>query len=129
MIQLRHDSGHQFPWKSFSKVTLGSVRLLDSKGKIHSSTLGEGVSLKTPTKQQTLHFHSNGTSDLEVWTWWDSSMHDSIFLNRTTASNHRVLLQLAFEVEVETCIEPAQFEMDIGGQMEARASYVLPTNP
>lgn len=120
VIQLRHDSGHQFSWSNFSSVTLGSVRLLDSKGKVHSSTLGEGVSLKTPIKQQTLNFNSNGTSDLELWTWWDSSMHDSIFLNRTTASNQRVLLNLQFEVLVASCIEPVKFEMDIAVTIHAR---------
>jgi len=120
IIQLHHDSGRQFPWLKISRIELGNVRLLDAKGKIHISTLGEAVSLKTPLKQQTLDYHTNGTSTLTLWTWWDSSVHDSIFLNRATATNHRVLLNLHFSVEVETCEKAVDFDMDVAVCIHAR---------
>lgn len=120
IITLHHDSGRQFPWQRVSRVELGNVRLLDAKGKLHLSTLGEAVSLKTPLKQQTLDHHTNGTSTLALWTWWDSSVHDSIFLNRATAANHRVLLNLKFSVEAETCESAIDFDMDIAVCIHAR---------
>lgn len=122
IIQLRHDSGHQFPWTRIAKVKLGEVRLLDAKGKVHASTLGETIHLNAPHKQQVVNFNTNGTSDLEVWTWWDSSMHDSIFLNRPTAANHRVLLKLEIEADVETCVDTVSFEMDIAVVIHGRDS-------
>jgi kinesin family protein 1 len=120
VIHLQHDSGQQFPWLRFSKATIGKVRLLDSKGKIHFSTLADPILLKTPLKQQTLDHHTNGTSTLTLWTWWDSSVHDSIFLNRATTANHRVLLNLQFGVEVSTCQEAVNFDMDIAVCIHSR---------
>lgn len=121
-IQMRHDSGRQFPWSKVARIRVGQIRLLDSKGKVHVSTFNESIDLKVPAKQQTLGFHGNGTSDLDAWAWWDSSVHDSIFLNRHTASNHRVLLSLAVEITVENCSEPVLFEMDFAVIIHSRDS-------
>lgn len=120
VLHLSHDSGRQFPWTKVSKLELGQVRLLDPKGKIHVSTLGDAVQLKVPSKQQSVSYNANGTSQLTLWAWWDSSVHDSIFLNRATASGHRVLLRLGFWIDVDSCSEPAHFEMDIAVAINAR---------
>jgi len=51
---------------------------------------------------------------------WDSSVHDSVLLNRVTASNQRILLQLAWAVAVESCSDPVQFSMDVAIAMQTR---------
>jgi kinesin family protein 1 len=119
VVQLRHESGQQFPWSSVTNLMLNNVRMLDNKGKMHTST-GEDITLNVPLKQQTLAFHGNGTTDLEAWAWWDSSMHDSIFLNRTTAANNRILLRLTCKIAVESCIEPVSLTMDIAVAIHGR---------
>lgn len=121
IIHLHHDSGRQFPWLQLCRVGIGNVRLLDAKGKIHmSKTTLETTWLQTPLKQQTLDHHTNGTSTLSLWTWWDSSVHDSIFLNRVTTANQRVLLNLQFSVKVETCRDAVEFDMDIAVCIHSR---------
>ncbi|UZJ55379.1 hypothetical protein CBS101457_004699 [Exobasidium rhododendri] len=120
VIQLSHNSGRQFPWSKIDRIQLGNVRLLDTKGKIYLPTLREFVSLQAPLKQQTLDFQANGTSTLTLWAWWDSSVHDSIFLNRATSVNHRVLLSLHLGIDVESCEEPVELKMDIAVSVHSR---------
>ncbi|KAN0062413.1 hypothetical protein ACQY0O_005297 [Thecaphora frezii] len=120
VVQLSHDSGRQFSWSRFTKVDLTDVRLLDPRGRIHGSKVTDPIQLKAPPKQQTVEFLTNGTSELSMWAWWDSSVHDSLYLNRVTAANHRVLLQLNMEVEVESCARPVRFTMDIALSINGR---------
>ncbi|SPO40546.1 probable Kinesin-3 motor protein [Pseudozyma flocculosa] len=120
VINLSHDSGRQFNWTRFSKIELSDVRLLDPRGRVHGSKVTDPIALKAPGKQQGVEFLSNGTSELSLWAWWDSSVHDSLYLNRVTAANHRVLLQLNFEVDVESCARPVRFAMDIALSINGR---------
>ena len=120
VVHLSHDSGRQFNWRSVSRLELGDVRLLDPRGRVHGSKAADGVVLKAPQRQQTVEFPANGMAELDLWAWWDSSVHDSLYLNRVTASGHRVLMRLTFDVEVESCAEPVRFEMDVAVSINAR---------
>ncbi|TKY87059.1 hypothetical protein EX895_003736 [Sporisorium graminicola] len=120
VVQLAHDSGRQFLWSTVTKLELGDVRLLDARGRLHGGKASDTVQLKVPAKQQTLDFRNNGTSELGLWAWWDSSVHDSLHLNRTTASGHRVLMRLTFQVEVDRCAAPVSFSMDLAVSINAR---------
>ncbi|SPO31377.1 probable Kinesin-3 motor protein [Ustilago trichophora] len=120
VLHLSHDSGRQFLWSKVVKVELGDVRLLDARGRVHGGKASDTVQLKVPTKQQTVEFLNNGTSELHFWAWWDSSVHDSLHLNRTTTSGHRVLMRLSFEVEVDRCAGPVPFSMDVAVSINAR---------
>ncbi|CAO1639083.1 unnamed protein product [Sympodiomycopsis kandeliae] len=120
VLRLSHDSGKQLNWSRVTKLSIGHIRLLDGKGRVHDSTKADAITLNIPLKQQTLNFHSNGTSDLSCWAWWDSSVHDCIFLNRITSNDQRVLLRLDFEVEVDSCLSPPKFSMDIAVGVKSR---------
>jgi kinesin family protein 1 len=67
-----------------------------------------------------VEFKSDGTGSLAVDALWDSSVHSSLFLNRVTAPNQRVLLQVTWSVDIDTCADPAQFTMDMAVTMQAR---------
>jgi len=120
VIQLTHDSGRQFKWTKITKVQIGDVRLLDPKGKIHASPVSDPIDLPVSNKQQTIDFLANGTSELMLWAWWDSSVHDNIFLNRPTANGQRVLARLTFYVDVESCAKPVEFGMDFAVTVNTR---------
>lgn len=112
VMSLSCNSGQQFPWIEFTKVRIGNVRLLDPKGRIHESTSKAMVTLPL-LKDQTVEFKPDGTGALSAEALWDSSVHDSVLLNRVTASNQRILVQLAFTVSVDTCADPVQFSCDV----------------
>ncbi|KAG6375014.1 hypothetical protein JVT61DRAFT_3793 [Boletus reticuloceps] len=118
-LELSSDSGPQLPWSDVTKVRLGNVRLLDPKGRIHDSTSKAMVTLPL-LADQTVDFKPDGTGSLTSEALWDSSVHDSVLLNRVTTNPYRVILQLQWAIVVETCSEPVQFSMDIAVTMQTR---------
>ncbi|KAF9526270.1 kinesin-like protein [Crepidotus variabilis] len=119
VINLSSNSGLQLPWQEFTKVRIGNIRLLDAKGRIHDSTSKSMTSLPL-LKDQVVEFRPDGTGTLTATALWDSSVHDSVLLNRVTASNQRILLKLTWSVAVETCSDPIQFSMDVAISMQTR---------
>jgi len=93
--------------------------LLDPKGRVHDSTSKELVDL-TLLKDQTVEFPPDGTAVLSAVALWDSSVHDSFLLNRVTAANQQILLQLHWYVAAETCLDPIHFQMDMAVTMASR---------
>jgi kinesin family protein 1 len=118
-ITLSHTSGRQFVWNKISKATIGQVRLLDSKGRIITSPAHEDIEIRMLSQQQ-IHYKNDGTSQLIAQGAWDSSQHDCLFLNRLTAANTRILLNLKWEIEVEKCSKPITCQMDIAVRIQGR---------
>ncbi|KAG0695782.1 hypothetical protein DFH29DRAFT_954061 [Suillus ampliporus] len=118
-LVLSSDSGPQLPWTDVTRIRLGNVRLLDPKGRLHDSTSKASVTLPL-LADQSVAFRPDGTGTLTAEALWDSSIHDSLLLNRVTASAHRVILQIAWSVAVDTCNEPVQFSMDIAVAIQTR---------
>ncbi|CAH1762191.1 4166_t:CDS:10 [Entrophospora sp. SA101] len=119
ILTLTHNSGRQFPWSKIPKMEIGHVRLLDGKGRLSESPIQNDVQMNL-LPHQPVQFNRDGTSVIVAQASWDSTLHDSIFLNRTTASNSRVLLGLTWYVEAEKCVEPVSFHMDIAVQIQGR---------
>ncbi|OAQ32427.1 kinesin-domain-containing protein [Linnemannia elongata AG-77] len=119
VLALSHTSGRQFPWHRVSKIQVGRVRLLDNKGRITESQPREDVTLSLVPGQK-VEYPTDGTSLLSVQASWDSTLHESLFLNRVTGANMRVLLTLTWFVEAERCMDPVCFRMDIAAQIQDR---------
>ena len=119
VLSLSSNSGLQLPWQEFTKVRIGNVRLLDAKGRIHGSS-SQSMAPLPILKDQTVEFKPDGTGLLSCASLWDSSVHDSLLLNRVTSPNHRILVQLSWLVAVETCSEPINFSMDMAISMQTR---------
>lgn len=119
VVTLSSNSGAQLPWTEMVKMRLGNVRLLDPKGRVHDSTSRAVVTLALQ-KDQVVEFHTDGTGSLSATALWDSSVHDSALLNRVTAANQRILLQVNWSIAVETCGEPIDFSMDMAVTMQTR---------
>ncbi|KAG0056477.1 kinesin-like protein Klp8 [Gryganskiella cystojenkinii] len=122
VLTLSHSSGRQFPWNRVSSLHLGRIRLLDSKGRITESAPREDVQLNLVPGGQKVEYPTDGTSILTVQASWDSTLHESLFLNRLTEPNARVLLTLTWFVEAERCMDPVCFRMDIAAQIQDRSN-------
>ncbi|OAQ29485.1 kinesin-domain-containing protein [Linnemannia elongata AG-77] len=119
ILSLSHTSGRQFQWNKVSGIQVGNVRLVDNKGRTTDSPARDDISLNLVPGQK-VEYPTDGTSDLVVQASWDSTLHDSLFLNRVTASGTRVLLTLTWTVEADRCPEPVRFQMDIAMQIQDR---------
>lgn len=120
VLNLSHNSGKGWKWRKISKVVLGNVRMLDSRGTLHATTKSIDIELRQTGNRSRPSFESDGTASLAFSAPWDSSVHDSTFLNKNTTPNHRALLRLVFEVEAENCSLPVSFTMDIAVTVQSR---------
>lgn len=116
VLKLSHNSGRGWQWKRISKVSLGNVRMLDDRGRVHAAPAAADVELR-PSSRSRAVFGADGTATLSFAAPWDL---DSPFLNRNTASNHRALLRLTWEVEADNCATPVVFTIDIAVTVQGR---------
>lgn len=119
VLNLSHNSGRGWQWKRITKVSLGNVRMLDHRGRIHAATSAADVELRGMGKPRAV-FTSDGTATLTFAAAWDSSVHDSPHLNRNTPANQRALVHLSFEVTADNCATPVAFDMDIAVTVQSR---------
>lgn len=120
---LLHGSGKALKWLSISRATIGQVRILDRE--VATTDKSQEVELKllpVANDQEDVVFHPDGTSTLTADALWDSSAHDSLFLNRPSPSGQRVLLRLTFLVQIESAEKPAVFSHDFSVKVQARGA-------
>ncbi|TFY83857.1 hypothetical protein EWM64_g137 [Hericium alpestre] len=119
VLTLTSNSGRQLPWAEMVRVRVGNVRLLDGKGRVHESSSKPLVMLALQ-QNQTNEFRPDGSGFLSAEALWDSSVHNSLLLNRVTPASQRVLLQVTWSIAVESCSDPVQFSMDMAVTMQTR---------
>ncbi|KAF9174366.1 kinesin-like protein Klp8 [Mortierella sp. AD011] len=130
VLTLSHASGKSLPWNKVTNIQLGRVRLVGGKGNVTESTPPHDDVTLNIIPGQKVEYLRNGASELTVQASWDSSLHDSLFLNRVTTANTRVVMTITWLVEVDNCPEPIRFQMDIPCQIqdrEARAPSMFTT--
>ncbi|OZJ06440.1 hypothetical protein BZG36_00598 [Bifiguratus adelaidae] len=119
ILTLSHNSGKQFPWSRVTRLSLGKVRLMDLKGRVIDSPAHDDVNITLLTNQK-VTYNPDGTSRLQAQGAWDSSLHDSLFLNRITAPNSRVVLHASWSIQADKCEDDVKQSMDIAVQILGR---------
>lgn len=119
VLSLFSNSGRQLPWTEVTRIRIGNIRLLDAKGRLHDASSKALVTLPL-LQQQAVDFKMDGTGTLSAEALWDTSVHNSILLNRVTGSNQRIMLQISWSVNVDVCAEPVQFTMDTAMSIQSR---------
>ncbi|KAI9676539.1 MAG: kinesin-like protein Klp8 [Caeruleum heppii] len=122
-VSLGHSSGDALQWNEVTSLRAGRIRLVDSSGKVPD--------LDPPTPEISLKLSSapsvktspNGNSIVSLVGQWDSSLHNSVLLDRATTDKYRVQMTLYWNVSSARFSEPMAFSMDLCLQMRSR-SYV-----
>jgi kinesin family protein 1 len=112
IVELKHSSGRAWPWLEIDQLSVGSVRLLDAKGLVHASPTREPLSLKALDKERAL-YEADGSSRISFSATYDTSGHNSLFLNRITAPSTCVLVNVSWTVKGPGH-EPIPFTVDVG---------------
>lgn len=126
-ITVTHSSGDALPWDDVGVMRVGKVQLLDSAGK--SPDMGSSspdLPLKLASKP-VFRTNANGTRSLTIVGQWDSSLHNSLLLDRVTADKYRVQLTVSWEIGSEKLAEPMKFSMKINLQIVSR-SFIRQTS-
>ncbi|KAJ9156059.1 Kinesin motor domain-containing protein [Pleurostoma richardsiae] len=126
-INLSHSSGDALPWDGVTSLKVGKIQLLDSAGKtpdMGSST--PDIPLKLVSKP-IFRINANGTRSVSMIGQWDSSLHNSLLLDRVTADKYRVQMAISWEISSEKLAEPMKFSMNVCCQILSR-SFVRQTS-
>ncbi|EEQ85354.2 kinesin family member 1/13/14 [Blastomyces dermatitidis ER-3] len=125
VVNLTHSSTESLPWEDITALRVGTVRLLDPWGKIPDVDLkSSDVPLKL-IQEPMVTDNADGTSNVTLVGQWDSSLHGSLLLDRTTADKYRVQISLRWNLISPRLQEPIVFELDQTLQILGRA-YIRP---
>ncbi len=126
-IKLTHSSGDALPWDDVTAMRAGKIQLVDSAGKTPDmGSASPDITLKlaaTPT----FRTNANGTRSITMIGQWDSSLHNSLLLDRVTADKYRVQMAVSWEISSEKLAEPMKFSLDVCCQILSR-SFVRQTS-
>ncbi|TWU79172.1 kinesin-like protein Klp8 [Metarhizium rileyi] len=119
-INISHSSGDALPWGDVTVVRVGKVRLVDSAGKTPDMGVSEpDVSLKLASNP-IFRENPNGTRSVTIYAQWDSSLHNSLLLDRVTADKYRVQMTIHWEISSEKLAEPMKFVQKVRVQILSR---------
>ncbi|XP_040469438.1 kinesin-like protein KIF1A isoform X16 [Falco naumanni] len=116
-VTLVHETGSLIRWKEVRELVVGRIRntpeadesLIDpnilslnilSSGYIH------------PSQDDRISFGNDTRSFYQFETAWDSSMHNSLLLNRVTPYREKIYITLSAYIEMENCTQPAVITKD-----------------
>lgn len=120
LISMTHSSGDALKWKNVYDVRVGSVRLLDPRGNTPD--------MSSETREVTLNIiqgpvlknNSDGTATVTVIAQWDSSLHNSLLLDRATIDKYRIQICVRWNVSSDRLSEPILFSLDVASQIQPR---------
>ncbi|KAI1081331.1 kinesin heavy chain [Whalleya microplaca] len=119
-INLSHSSGDALPWEDISSVRIGKIQLVDHAGK--NPDLGSpmpDIPLRLGSKP-TFRQNANGTRSVTITGQWDSSLHSSLLLDRTTADKYKVQMTLSWDIVADNFAEPMKFSTNVYCQILGR---------
>ncbi|XP_075572903.1 kinesin-like protein KIF1A isoform X13 [Pelecanus crispus] len=116
-VTLVHETGSLIRWKEVRELVVGRIRntpeadesLIDpnimslnilSSGYIH------------PSQDDRISFGNDTRTFYQFETAWDSSMHNSLLLNRVTPYREKIYITLSAYIEMENCTQPAIITKD-----------------
>ncbi|KAI1850613.1 hypothetical protein JX266_003895 [Neoarthrinium moseri] len=120
-INLTHSSGDALPWDDISSVRVGRIQLVDNAGK--TPDMGQptpDIPLRLSLKP-TFRQNANGTRSVTISGQWDSSLHNSLLLDRVTADKYKVQLRLSWDISSDKLAEPMKFSTTMFCQILGRS--------
>ena len=126
-VNLAHSSGDALPWDDVVSFRAGKIQLVDPAGKTPDmGTVSPDISMKLTSKP---HFrtNANGTRSVTLFGQWDSSLHESLLLDKVTADKYRVQMTVSWEISSSKLAEPMKFSTNLYCQILSR-SFVRQTS-
>ncbi|KAK5987194.1 Kinesin-like protein [Cladobotryum mycophilum] len=119
-IDISHSSGDVLPWGDVTSVRVGKIRLVDSAGKTPDmGSTDPDITLKLASNPM-FRENPNGTRSITIHAQWDSSLHNSLLLDRVTADKYRVQMTISWDISSEKLAEPMKFSQKVCLQMMSR---------
>jgi len=120
-LVISHCSANQLKFKRVSEVKIGSIREIDSEGKLVSSSAGQRSSSMRVLSSKVLSARHE-SRPIEALTTFETSLSDEDPMDRRTPTGNRIIVSLTVNIECERVAEPIPFSMDIAVEVHSRNS-------
>ncbi|XP_054644507.1 kinesin-like protein KIF1B isoform X22 [Dunckerocampus dactyliophorus] len=131
-VTLIHEKGSELHWKDVRELVVGRIR---NKAEVDESAADAVLSLNIISAKNIKSSHNSNRlcidKDIDRTFYrfeavWDSSLHNSLLLNRVTPYGEKIYLTLSAYLELDHCIQPAIITKDICMVFYSRDAKISP---
>ncbi|MCJ1393617.1 kinesin-like protein Klp8 [Xylographa bjoerkii] len=97
IVNLTHTSSDSLKWRDVCSMRAGNIRLVDPWGKMPDLFTSPDIPLKL-VQPLDIREEAGGTTYITIIGQWDSSLHDSVLLDRPTADRYSIQMSLSCDV-------------------------------
>ncbi|KAL9098319.1 MAG: hypothetical protein Q9163_006002 [Psora crenata] len=121
MLNVVCSSSECLQWKEIKSLRVGGVKLIDPGSTIpESPDSGHPVTLRM-IQEPKITEGTNGIKEVTVVGQWDSSLHGSSLLDRTTAEGHNVQISVSIDIASSRVTAPMTFTLLQNLQIHSRS--------
>ncbi|XP_069097293.1 kinesin-like protein KIF1B isoform X11 [Pleurodeles waltl] len=122
-VTIIHERGNELHWKDVRELVVGRVR---NKPEVDESAADAVLSLNIISAKYLKTSHSSNRTFYRFEAVWDSSLHNSLLLNRVTPYGEKIYMTLSAYLELDHCIQPAVVTKDICMLFYSRDAKISP---
>ncbi|XP_040494163.1 kinesin-like protein KIF1A isoform X14 [Ursus maritimus] len=116
-VTLLHETGSHIHWKEVRELVVGRIRNTPETDEslIDPNILSLNILSSDyihPAQDDRVSFGNDARTFYQFEAAWDSSMHNSLLLNRVTPYREKIYMTLSAYVEMENCTQPAVITKD-----------------
>ncbi|XP_029974256.1 kinesin-like protein KIF1B isoform X6 [Salarias fasciatus] len=131
-VTLIHEKGSELHWKDVRELVVGRIR---NKAEVDDSAADAVLSLNIISAKNIKSSHNTNRLSIDkdidrtfyrFEAVWDSSLHNSLLLNRVTPYGEKIFMTLSAYLELDHCIQPAIITKDICMVFYSRDAKISP---
>uniref|UniRef100_A0A671TB99 plus-end-directed kinesin ATPase n=1 Tax=Sinocyclocheilus anshuiensis TaxID=1608454 RepID=A0A671TB99_9TELE len=122
-VTLIHEKGSELHWKDVRELVVGRIR---NKPEVDDSAADAVLSLNIISAKNLKSSHNTSRTFYRFEAVWDSSLHNSLLLNRVTPYGEKIYMTLSAYLELDHCIQPAIITKDICMVFYSRDAKISP---
>lgn len=122
-VTLIHEKGSELHWKDVRELVVGRIR---NKAEVDDSATDAVLSLNIISAKNIKSSHNSNRTFYRFEAVWDSSLHNSLLLNRVTPYGEKIYMTLSAYLELDHCIQPAIITKDICMVFYSRDAKISP---
>uniref|UniRef100_A0A8B9CT42 plus-end-directed kinesin ATPase n=1 Tax=Anser brachyrhynchus TaxID=132585 RepID=A0A8B9CT42_9AVES len=108
-VTLVHETGSLIRWKEVRELVVGRIR---NTPEADESLIDPNILSLNILSSGYIHPSQDDRTFYQFETAWDSSMHNSLLLNRVTPYREKIYITLSAYIEMENCTQPAVITKD-----------------
>ncbi|XP_072512674.1 kinesin-like protein KIF1B isoform X6 [Salminus brasiliensis] len=122
-VTLIHEKGSELHWKDVRELVVGRIR---NKPEVDDAAADAVLSLNIISAKNMKSSHNTNRTFYRFEAVWDSSLHNSLLLNRVTPYGEKIYMTLSAYLELDHCIQPAIITKDICMVFYSRDAKISP---